>query len=232
MPKPKIKREKGLERPLSAIPSKHGGTIATLLAPSLCCHSSDDDDAEPLLSRRSLQLKLLNTPLHPQAKSLTRIKTERLLTKSDHVIAALPAPATHHEVLPPNVQMGGVGVASGRLGTRPPPVASWLSSRPISALATPQQTVVPTKTYPHHQLLTGNSLTRSHRVFSNRYAPHKYIRHITRTTRMEGFDFGDDSATGTGGDMDFNALGAYTGAQSMSCIIICSGRRLQWRCQR
>ena len=228
MPKPKIKGERDLERPLSPIPPKCGGTIATPLTPSSSRRSSDADDADSLLSRRSLQLKLLNTPLHPQAKSLIRIKTERLPTRCDHVVAALPAQATHREVLPINVQMGEVGVASGRLGARPPPVASWLSSRPISALVTPQQTVVLTKTHSHHQILTGNSLRRSHRVLGNCYAPHKRIRHIARTTRMEGFDSGDNGDTGTGDDMVFSALGAYTGVQGMSCIIVCSGWKLQW----
>lgn len=227
MPEPKIKEEESSEPPLSAISSKRRGMITTPFAASPSDRSSDEDDAKPPLSRRLPQIKLLTPRPHSPAKPPTTIKTERSPTRPSHVVAALPAPVTHREILPLNCQMRGVGVARGRRGTCPPPMASWLSSRAISAFATPQQTVVATTTYHNTTFLAGGSLTRPHRIFGDPHAPLTNTRRIARTARMDEFDLGGDGAAGTGGELDFNELDAYTGVQGESYIGVCTTCRPQ-----
>ncbi|KAF2629025.1 hypothetical protein BU25DRAFT_457280 [Macroventuria anomochaeta] len=210
MADPKIKREKSLGRPLSAIPSKRGGMIAMLFAaPSSGRHSDDDARFPP--PKLSPRTRSSNVPrdTHKQPPP-AKIKTEP--ADQNHAVAALPVPATHRELSPRSDRVRGVPVAGGSAGAQKLPVASWLSSRPISALATEQQTVVPTKTRPNHHFLASNSLTQLNRFLGTRSVRPTYTSRIARTARMEGFDFQDDNAAGFGAQMDMNALSAYTGA--------------------
>ena len=221
MPEPRIKREQSLELPLSAIPSKHGGTIATLSAgPSSDCNRDEDANRPPPKPSPRPRSSKIAHDAHKR-RPLAEIKRES--AGPNHI----PEPATDREITPRNDRLGVARHASGRPGAHAPPVAKSLSSRPISALATPKQTAILIKTRSNHHILSGNSLARLDRILGRRYALLTKTRYIARTARMDEFDFSGDNAIGMGGDMDNTALGAYAGVHGTYCINVCTICRLQ-----
>lgn len=97
MPEPRIKKEQSEEPPLSAMPSKRGGTKETLLFASSdrCDKDNDADLAQRMPALRSQPPE----DLHDTHKQLASVKVKRE-SIDINVAAAMPAPATHRAILP------------------------------------------------------------------------------------------------------------------------------------
>ncbi|KAJ8109927.1 hypothetical protein OPT61_g7091 [Boeremia exigua] len=203
MPEPSIKKERSLEPQLSAIPSKRGGAMRTLFDSSSSDYNGDEGSNVP---------KPIPHPKSSDADRTARsctppVKVKRESTEPDHVAAVQYAPATDRKIPP---QKHRLEEALG--GRRPYPVASRLSSRPISALATQQQTTQFTHTQPQTRILVSNGKPRLDRVLGTRSQPRKYPRVIVRSGMMDSFLFHNTNAMGVGESFSTNTSGTLTGS--------------------
>ncbi|KAJ4989680.1 hypothetical protein SVAN01_04897 [Stagonosporopsis vannaccii] len=206
MPEVKIKEESE-ESPLPAIPLQCSRTKATLLTTSPDgCESREDADLAQ--KKPLLQVKSSNDPHNARNQHpLVKAKWE-----STDVAAAGPALAMHREITPQIYRLRGARHTNGCLGTRAPPVAAWLSSRPSSALATQQQTAALSTTRPHNHFLANNNNTQSQRALLTPCTTRTLTRAVVRTGTMDSFNLDGNDALGYHGGLSFDAPDNFTGA--------------------
>lgn len=219
MSEPRIKQEQSPESPISAIPSEHGSTIATLFAAS---HTTYDRSADVKLPTKNL-LSQPNSSrgYHEERKHPPGVKIEREATDV--------APATDRETTPQEYTLGRACHASGLLGTRPPPLPAWLSSRPISAVATQQQTVALNKIHLQSCILARDSIVSSPRVLIPRHTARRSPQAVVRAGNMDPFKLADSNGLGVGQELDFNALGTFPSMFGAFHRSLCRTRAAQWR---
>lgn len=223
MATPRMKGEHNPELALSNTSTKSRGTIAALFAASPTHRERDDysERTRPKYTPRPLPLRVYqDAGLQPSA---AKIKTK--LINKDHVVAAVPAPATDREVQPQHSKFVGPHHVSGRHGTHVLPEASWLSSRSVSES---KQTPIFTTTLPQNNILATYFRPHLPRAYTSQYPLPPCTDHIQRVTRMDGFGFGGDDGFGGGQELDFNGFGAYNSVQGKSCILFapCADHKL------
>lgn len=155
--------------------------------------------------------------VRPSGGMRSAVSKKKYHVRHHHPVASMPATATGGGIPPQKIKLEE---AHDRSDPRLPPVASSLSSDPISAPATRQQQTSTLKiTNAPVRKLVHASITRLEQVLKSHPPAPKIPPGATHATKMEEFDFGDQLGVAADEEFDVDSLDGFAGA--LHGIVMC-----------